>query len=60
MARTVEDVTDSATNPCKCKLVGGEVTMKTRDALTDAEITDGYILICQSMPKSDLIEIKID
>jgi ferredoxin len=51
MARTVEDVTDSATNHCKCTLVSGEVTMKTRDALTDAEIKDGYILICQSMPK---------
>jgi Delta7-sterol 5-desaturase len=45
---------------CKCKLVRGEVTMKTRDALTDAEIKDGYILICQSVPKSNLVEIKID
>jgi ferredoxin len=45
---------------CKCKLVRGEVTMKTRDALMDAEIKDGYILICQSVPKSNFIEIKID
>lgn len=45
---------------CKCTLVSGEVIMKTRDALTDEEIKAGYILICQSLPKGNMVEIKID
>ena len=34
--------------------------MKTRDALTDEEMKNGYILICQSLPKGNMVEIKID
>lgn len=45
---------------CKCKLLRGEVMMKTKDALSNEEIEAGYILICQSVPKSDRVEIKID
>jgi glycine betaine catabolism B len=33
---------------CRTKLVSGEVTMAVQDALSDADIADGYILACQA------------
>lgn len=44
---------------CKCKLVEGRVKEMTETGylLTEEEIEDGYILACQSTPKTD---IKID
>lgn len=35
---------------CRAKLTSGKVTMDDREALTDEEIDEGYILTCQSHP----------
>ena len=34
--------------------------METSDGLSDEEISEGFILCCQSKPTSDLIEVEID
>jgi ferredoxin len=44
---------------CKCKLVAGQVTMQNRKALSEAEEQEGYILICQSVPLGNELEIFI-
>ena len=33
---------------CRCKLLSGHVRMEIRDALSDADEADGYILACQA------------
>ncbi len=38
---------------CMAKLRSGEVVMDERDALTDAEIDEGFILTCQAHPITD-------
>ena len=38
---------------CRAKLVSGRVVMDEREALSDDEIADGYILTCQSHPTTD-------
>lgn len=38
---------------CRAKLVSGKVRMDEREALSDDEIADGYILTCQSHPLTD-------
>lgn len=45
---------------CKCKLVTGKVKELTESAyiLSEEELDQGYILACQSVPKSD-IEIEV-
>ena len=60
MDRTVLEAAESAGVPidyqcrsgicgtCRCKLLTGSVTMSTRDALSDADVSNGYILACQS------------
>jgi Delta7-sterol 5-desaturase len=45
---------------CKCKLLQGQVSMQNRKALSDAEEQDGYILICQSVPVGNQLEIEIE
>lgn len=45
---------------CRAKLVTGEVEMDERDALTDDEIKQGYILTCQSHPKTENVFINFD
>ncbi len=44
---------------CKCQLVKGEVDTKPSRAITQEEIDNGQILICQSTPKTEAIEIKV-
>ena len=39
---------------CMCKLISGEVDMKTNLALTNKETENSYILACQSYAKSDI------
>ncbi len=39
---------------CRCQLLDGEVTMENRDALSDAEIDEGYILACQATAAADI------
>ena len=38
---------------CKAKLIEGEVKMDDDEPLTEEEIEEGFILTCQSHPKSN-------
>ena len=38
---------------CKAKLLQGKVTMDEDSALMEDEISEGYILTCQSHPETD-------
>ena len=42
---------------CMGKLVEGEVTMHVNNALTDDEVTEGWILTCQSVPTSPSVHV---
>jgi ring-1,2-phenylacetyl-CoA epoxidase subunit PaaE len=45
---------------CKAKLVDGEVEMAKNYALVAEEVAAGYILTCQSHPRTDTVEIDFD
>lgn len=45
---------------CRAKLLEGKVEMDDRESLTDAEIAKGYVLTCQSHPKSNRIVLNFD
>lgn len=45
---------------CKCKLVEGEVEMRSNHALEDYEVARGYILSCQAVPLTDRIVVDYD
>ncbi|MCW5908610.1 MAG: 2Fe-2S iron-sulfur cluster binding domain-containing protein [Chitinophagales bacterium] len=45
---------------CRAKLLEGKVAMDDRESLTDAEIAKGYVLTCQSHPKSNRIVLNYD
>ncbi len=45
---------------CQGKLISGSVDMSVSDGLSDEEISEGYILCCQSTPTTDIIEVEID
>lgn len=45
---------------CRAKLISGKVEMDDRESLTDAEIAKGYVLTCQSHPKSHGIVLNYD
>lgn len=45
---------------CRAKLIEGTVTMENNFALTDDEVSEGYILACQSHPTSDSVTISFD
>jgi len=45
---------------CRCKLVSGEVNMLNNYSLEDWELEKGYILSCQSIPKTKKIIIDYD
>lgn len=49
-----------ACTTCRAKLTEGSVHMKDRDALTDKEVEAGYILTCQSYPRSSTIKVNYD
>jgi ring-1,2-phenylacetyl-CoA epoxidase subunit PaaE len=42
---------------CRAKVLKGEVKMLEREGLSDAEIAEGYVLTCQSVPMSADIEL---
>lgn len=45
---------------CKAKLLEGEVEMEVNYGLEDSEVKDGYILTCQSHPRSARIVVDYD
>lgn len=47
---------------CKCKLVSGKVKEYTDASylLTAEEVQSGYILACQSVPKTDDVRVEVD
>lgn len=45
---------------CRCKLVEGEVDMLNNYSLEDWELKKGYILSCQSIPKTKKISLDYD
>ncbi|MEO6681314.1 MAG: 1,2-phenylacetyl-CoA epoxidase subunit PaaE [Ginsengibacter sp.] len=45
---------------CKAKLVEGKVEMEANYGLEDSEVKDGYILTCQSHPRSKKIVVDYD
>jgi 3-ketosteroid 9alpha-monooxygenase subunit B len=42
---------------CACRVTGGEVKMAHNDVLDEADIADGYVLACQSLPLTDTVRI---
>jgi ring-1,2-phenylacetyl-CoA epoxidase subunit PaaE len=45
---------------CRSRLVSGQVHMRERLALDDREIAAGFVLACQSEPRSNEIVINFD
>ena len=45
---------------CMGKLIKGKVEMDVIDGLSDEEIEKGYILCCQSYPRSDRLIVEIE
>lgn len=42
---------------CKCKLTNGKVQMKINLALSEAEVAEGYVLSCQSVPMTKEVSV---
>ena len=42
---------------CMARLLEGTVTMHVNDALTDAEVEEGWVLTCQSVPTSPTVHV---
>ena len=45
---------------CKAKLLEGEVEMEANYGLEDSEVKDGYVLTCQSHPRSKKVVVDYD
>ena len=44
---------------CRCKKIEGEVQMDEDEGLSEAELKDGYVLICVGHPASSKIELEV-
>lgn len=45
---------------CRAKVMSGNVHMDSREALTDEEMEEGYVLTCQSHPLTDDVVVDYD
>jgi ring-1,2-phenylacetyl-CoA epoxidase subunit PaaE len=45
---------------CRAKVTVGKLHMLEREGLSDAEIAEGYVLTCQSVPRSSEITLKYE
>lgn len=45
---------------CRAKVIEGEVEMQVNYALEEEEVKAGYVLTCQSMPKSNKVVVDFD
>lgn len=50
----------AACSTCRAMVKIGNIDMKDRDALSDKEIAKGFVLTCQSMPRSKKIVLDYD
>lgn len=50
--------TEGQCGTCRAKLISGEVKLRKNHILTDEELLDGQILLCQGFPASDGIIIR--
>jgi len=49
-----------ACSTCRAKVITGKVIMDEREALTDEEMQQGYVLTCQAHPISEDVYINFD
>ena len=45
---------------CRAKVLEGEVEMEMNYALEDEEVNEGYVLTCQTIPRSERVVISYD
>lgn len=45
---------------CRARLVAGKVHMRRNFALEQSEVDDGFVLTCQSLPRSETVEVDYD
>ena len=45
---------------CKAKVISGSVTMDQNFSLSEEEVSNGFILTCQSHPASEEVQIDFD
>ena len=45
---------------CRAKIKEGEVEMDENYALTDEEVDEGYVLTCQSHPRTERVVVDFD
>lgn len=45
---------------CRAKVMEGTAKMKINYALTEQEVTDGYVLTCQTIPTSSVLKVSFD
>ena len=50
----------AACSTCRAKLMRGKIEMDDREILSDEEIEEGYVLSCQSHPKSHGVYLDYD
>lgn len=50
----------AACSTCRAMVKEGSIQMKDRDALSDKDIAKGFVLTCQSMPRSKKIILDYD
>ncbi|MEU9111459.1 ferredoxin--NADP reductase [Streptomyces sp. NPDC048483] len=48
---------EGACAACTCRVVQGEVQMARNEVLDATDLADGYVLACQSVPRTDRVEI---
>ncbi|MFC9997884.1 2Fe-2S iron-sulfur cluster-binding protein [Nocardia sp. NPDC127526] len=48
---------EGACSACVCRVVSGEVSMRRNEVLEDADLADGYVLACQSVPVTDDVSV---
>lgn len=45
---------------CECRVTEGEVTMVNNQVLEQEDLDDGYVLACQSLPKTPKVKVDYD
>ncbi|WP_068021216.1 ferredoxin--NADP reductase [Nocardia mexicana] len=48
---------EGACSACVCRVVSGEVRMRRNEVLEEADMADGYVLACQSIPVSGDVSV---